>query len=242
MHSHSLDLIIALEGHRAESSLKFVEALEGLPFGYQVGLELFMNGGVDLVRELVHRKLKVFLDFRVYDRPEVVSRLVRQAAILHVDMMSFHLAGGSAMFRAIHDEFVEIPELRPRVFGIGALETFDDVRWAEVTRAMTGHVSDRVDSLLGFLDQGLSKWVDGLVCTLQEVQRVQECYPFLYTVVSGSHLLNGKGSQGNRFHPFIQAQDLKAKAMLFGVSFFHEYDPRETAENLLVQLGIKVSA
>ena len=43
-HPDSMDLVIALEGHRSEQALSFVEALEGLPFVYQIGLELLMCG------------------------------------------------------------------------------------------------------------------------------------------------------------------------------------------------------
>ena len=122
------------------------------------------------------------------------------------------------------------------------MESFDDVRWAEVTRALTGHVSGRVESLLGFLDQGLGKWIDGLVCVAQEVKRVQEFYPSLYTVVSGSHLLNGRRFQGGRFDPFIQAHELRANAMLFGASFFRGDQLREDAQRLLSQFGLQISA
>ena len=241
-HPDSMDLVIALEGHRSEQALSFVEALEGLPFVYQIGLELLMCGGADLVRELVHQKQRVFLDFRLYDRPEVVARMVKQAALWHVDRVSVHLSGGSAMLRAIHDVFLEIPQLKPKVMGVGVLESFDDVRWAEVTRAMTGHASDRMTSVMGFLDQGLSKWVDGLICTLQEVSQVQKAYPSLYMLVSGPSLLNGRRLENGGLDFFLQAQKLKAHGVLFGPSFFQGLDLREAAENLVHQMGLGLSA
>ena len=48
-------------------ALKFVDQLQGLPLVYKVGLELFMAGGPDFVRELVHRKNRVFLDLKLHE-------------------------------------------------------------------------------------------------------------------------------------------------------------------------------
>ena len=241
-HPHVMDLVIALEGYRAEQALALVESLEGFPFMYQVGLELFMQGGVDLVKELVHKKLKVFLDFRLHDRPQVVARVVRQGALLHVEMMSVHLSGGSSMLRAIHEEFLEIPQLMPQLIGVSVLESFDDVRWAEVTRSMTGHASDRMSSVRGFLDQGLGKGLNGLICTLQEAGWVQKEYPSLYTLIAGPFLLNGKHLNGGEFDFFSQAQRLKPQGVLFGPSFFQGDCLRTAAESLVNQIGLGLSA
>ena len=40
------------------------------------------------------------------------------------------------MVRAVTEEFDKFPELRPKILGVTVLTSFDDVRWAEVTRAL----------------------------------------------------------------------------------------------------------
>ena len=53
------------------------------------------------MRELVHRKSRVFLDLKFHDIPNTVARAAKQASLLLVDMFTLHLAGGSSMVRAV---------------------------------------------------------------------------------------------------------------------------------------------
>src|SRR5690348_9916928 len=100
-----------------------------------------MSAGPDFVRELIHRKNRVFLDLKLHDIPHTVARAAKQAALLHAEMMTVHLSGGSAMMRAVLEEFADIPFLRPKLLGVSVLTSFDDVRWAEVTKGLTGHAA-----------------------------------------------------------------------------------------------------
>src|SRR6476620_9097401 len=65
-HNTSTDLIIALDFPRAEKAFDLVNQLNGLPVIYKIGLELFMGGGPEVVRELVHRKNRIFLDLKLH--------------------------------------------------------------------------------------------------------------------------------------------------------------------------------
>src|SRR4051812_36682097 len=85
------DLIVALDFPRADRALGLVNELKGLPVIYKVGFELFMGGGPDLVRELVHQKHRVFLDLKLHDIPNTVARAAKMAALLHVEMFTVHL-------------------------------------------------------------------------------------------------------------------------------------------------------
>ena len=89
------------------------------------------------------------------------------------------------MFRTVAEELKEIPLLGPRILGVSVLTSFDDVRWAEVTRALTGHASDTTQSVLGLVDAAVSWGVDGVVCSAQEVSEIRKLYPSLYLVVPG---------------------------------------------------------
>jgi len=143
-HQHPTELIVALDFPRADRAMELVNQLEQLPVIYKVGTELFMSGGPELIRELVRRKNRVFLDLKFHDIPNTVARAARQAALLHIEMFTLHLSGGSAMVRAVAEELSDIPLLRPKILGVSVLTSFNDVRWAEVTKAVSGHASDIV--------------------------------------------------------------------------------------------------
>lgn len=91
----STDLIVALDFPKADKALELVDALKGQPVIYKVGFELFMAGGAEIVRELVHRKSRVFLDLKFHDIPNTVARAAKQAALMHVDMFTLHLTGAA---------------------------------------------------------------------------------------------------------------------------------------------------
>ena len=91
MNHHHTDLVVALDFPREEQALKLVEELKGLPVIYKIGLELFMAGGPAFVRELVHQKARIFLDLKLHDIPNTVARAVKQAALLHVEMLTLPL-------------------------------------------------------------------------------------------------------------------------------------------------------
>ena len=87
------ELIVALDYAEARDALVAVDQLASLPVIYKVGSELFINGGPELVRELVRRNLRVFLDLKFHDIPNTVAKAVSQVARLHVEYLTVHLAG-----------------------------------------------------------------------------------------------------------------------------------------------------
>lgn len=236
----SSDLIVALDFPRSDWALKFVDQLEDLPVIYKVGYELFIDNGPEIVRELVHRKKRVFLDLKFHDIPNTVMRAVRQAALLHVDMLTLHLAGGSAMVKAAAEELSKIPALRPKILGVSVLTSFDDVRWAEVSRALTGHAVDVSESVDGLLRNAVPWGVDGVVCSAHELTELTAAYPNLYTVVPGIRPegYEGEDDQARVVTP-ARARELGARAIVMGRPIIESENPRMVAENVLKQLSAK---
>jgi orotidine-5'-phosphate decarboxylase len=246
MNAHSqnpTDLIVALDFQHADRAMKMVDSLQGLPLVYKVGLELFMGGGPEIVRELVHRKNRVFLDLKLHDIPNTVARAARQAALLHVDMFTLHLAGGSAMVRAVAEELKDIPTLKPRILGVSVLTSFDDVRWAEVTKAMTGHAVDVSDSVDGLVEHAPSWGIDGVVCSALELPAIREAFPNLYTVVPGIRPVGSAANDQARIMTPLQARQSGASAVVIGRPITEANDPRQVVENALRDLSaLQVSA
>jgi orotidine-5'-phosphate decarboxylase len=233
---HPTELIVALDFPKPEKALRFVEDMGDLPVLYKVGLELFMASGPDIVRELVHRKKRVFLDLKLYDIPNTVARAALQAALLHVEMLTLHLAGGSAMIRGVAEEFANIPELRPKILGVTVLTSFDDVRWAEVTKALTGHAADIAVSVDGLVEHAVTWGVDGLVCSAMELESIRAQYPSLYTVVPGIRPAGVAANDQARVMTPKQAHLAGASAIVVGRPITGAENPREMAESILKDL------
>ena len=232
----STQLIVALDFAKPQAALDFVGGLEGLPIVYKVGLELFISGGPDLVRELVHRKHRVFLDLKMHDIPNQVARAAQQAAFLHVEMMTLHIAGGSAMVRAVQKDLEEIPALRPKLLGVSVLTSFDDAHWGEVTRSLTGHLAKPGDSVNGLISSASSWGLDGIVCSAQELPFVRKNFPGLYTVVPGIRPLGSDANDQARVVTPAEARRLGAHAVVIGRPITASNQPRKTAESILQDL------
>lgn len=232
------DLIVALDYPKPDAAFALVDELGDLPLIYKVGFELFMSGGPALVKELVHRKKRVFLDLKFHDIPNTVAKAAAQAAFLHVEMFTVHLAGGSQMVRAVSQELAEIPSLRPKILGVSVLTSFDDVRWAEVTKSLTGHAVDVADSVVGLVSHATAWGADGVVCSAMDLPLIREQTPNLYTVVPG---IRPEGSSVNdqaRVMTPLQARQAGASAIVMGRPITGAADPREVVETVLKDLSI----
>src|SRR5690606_11216070 len=96
-----------------------------------------------------------------------------------------HLAGGRLMVKAAAEEIEKIPSLGPKLLGVSVLTSFDDVCWAEVSRAMTGHAVDVAASVEGLLENAQEWGVDGVVCSALELPAIRRDFANLNTVVPG---------------------------------------------------------
>jgi orotidine-5'-phosphate decarboxylase len=235
---HSTDLIVALDYPRAEKAMELVNQLKGLPVIYKVGLELFMSGGPDVVRELVHQKNRVFLDLKFHDIPNTVAQAARQAALLHVDMFTVHLSGGSQMVKAVAAELAEIETIKPKILGVSVLTSFDDVRWAEVTKALTGHAVDAADSVDGLVEHAVAWGADGIVCSAMELPSIRERFPTIYTVVPGIRPEGTATNDQARIMTPAQAHAAGANAVVIGRPITGAQDPRAMVESILKDLSV----
>ncbi|MFN7684149.1 MAG: orotidine-5'-phosphate decarboxylase [Oligoflexia bacterium] len=237
--AHQTDLILALDYPREDQALKLVEQLGDEPIIYKVGLELFLAAGPSLVRELVHQKKRVFLDLKFHDIPNTVSKAALQAALLHVEMFTLHLAGGSAMLHAVRDALHEVESLKPKVIGVSVLTSFDDLRWAEVSRAINGHASEIASSVGGLVDSFAQEGIDGIVCSPWELEAIRERHPGLYTVVPGIRP-EGTGSAGDdqaRVWTPERAARAGASAIVVGRPITQAPDAAHAARALLRSLA-----
>lgn len=73
-------LIVALDFHEKSGALRLVDALSGAATFYKVGYELFIAEGWPIVDELCARGHSVFLDLKMDDIPETITRAVRHIA------------------------------------------------------------------------------------------------------------------------------------------------------------------
>ena len=75
-------LLIALDVDTGRNALNLADSLRDLAGGFKIGSRLFTNEGPTLVRTLVERGDRVFLDLKYHDIPSVVGSALRAASTL----------------------------------------------------------------------------------------------------------------------------------------------------------------
>jgi orotidine-5'-phosphate decarboxylase len=93
------ELILALDVPRAADVLPLLDRMPELRW-VKVGSILMAREGPELVRSLVGRGLKVFLDLKWHDIPHTVAGAVTAAREMGVSMATVHILGGTAMLEA----------------------------------------------------------------------------------------------------------------------------------------------
>jgi orotidine-5'-phosphate decarboxylase len=96
-------IIVALDFANDTEAMALVERLDPGKCALKVGKELFVAAGPDLVRRMIGRGFRVFLDLKFHDIPNTVAGACAAATRLGVWMLNVHAAGGRAMLRAARE-------------------------------------------------------------------------------------------------------------------------------------------
>ena len=92
--------IVALDFWKADAALQMVDLLGERCDFYKVGSELFTVAWPAIVRQLVERGKRVFLDLKFHDIPNTVEKAVAAATELGASIVTVHASGGERMIRA----------------------------------------------------------------------------------------------------------------------------------------------
>ena len=124
-------LIFALDiGTGLQETISWVDRLQGHVGLFKVGKEAFTLYGPELVRQILGRQGKVFLDLKFHDIPNTVARAAEGAVSLNVSMLNIHALGGKRMMEQAvsavrkRSEALDIPV--PIVLAVTVLTSLDD--------------------------------------------------------------------------------------------------------------------
>src|SRR5262249_5684828 len=121
-------LILALDVPSQGEALQWIERVGEAVGFYKVGLQLFCAEG-PRVAAAVRRYGRVFLDLKLHDIPETVSRAMAAAAATGAEMVTVHAGGGRKMLtrstEVAHDRGME-------VLGVTVLTSLDERDLSEI--------------------------------------------------------------------------------------------------------------
>ncbi len=176
-------LVHALDVGGLPEATALVERLGEDVLWYKVGLELFSAAGPPAIEMLKARGKRVFLDLKLHDIPNTVTRAVHQLIGLGADVMDLHVAAG-------HDAMAQVaeavrttcpPETRPQLLGVTVLTST-----ALDAEGRPLGLDDLVAEVVRRAAMAQAAGLDGVVCPAPAATAVRDrCGAGFLTLVPG---------------------------------------------------------
>ena len=163
------EVVLALDLPTAAEAMRLLERIPTTPW-VKVGSILMTREGAPLVRALVVRGHRVFLDLKWHDIPNTVAGAVRAARELGVTMATVHTLGGRTMMEAATEAAGGVLEL----VGVTVLTSHDEASYARAVGRDDVLLSDEVARLA---DEAVAAGLAGVVCSPAEVEAVRRILP-----------------------------------------------------------------
>ena len=246
-------LLIALDVERSATALALADALRGLAGGFKIGSRLFTSEGPSIVRALVEKGDRVFLDLKFHDIPNTVAQAVSAAASLGVWMVNVHASGGTAMMQAAggaaRETAVRAGTAPPLVIAVTVLTSMTAETLGEIEgqsgdspgsgirgagSGIRGSVLDRVVRLAQLAE---AAGLDGVVASALETATIREHCGRDFAIVTPGIRGGEAGAAGNddqaRTMSAGEAIAAGASYIVVGRPIIAARDPRAAAEAIV---------
>lgn len=235
-------LLVALDVEDGRRALELADTLTDLAGGFKVGSRLFTLEGPPLVRALVERGARVFLDLKFHDIPNTVAQAIDAAVQTGAWMIDVHASGGTAMLqaaaRAGRDAAGRLRRPAPVLVGITVLTSMDDdaLREAGVERPL-------LDQVVALARMTQAAGLQGVVASPHETAAIRAaCGPDFIIVTPGIRGAAAGDVKNDQLRTMGPADAVRAGAsyIVVGRPIIAAPDPRAAAAAIVEELRIEV--
>jgi len=221
-------IIIALDVESAAAARDMVDQIGPRVNFYKVGLELYTAAGMEVVHRLIGEGKHVFLDLKMYDIPETVSRAVAQAAKSGARFLTVH-AVSSVMRAAVTARAGS----RLQILGVTVLTSFgpedmDDLGYDGTVASLVERRARKAAEI----------GVDGIVASPLEAAAVRRAVgPRTIIVTPGVRSAGAGAGDQKRIATPAQAIRDGADYLVIGRQVTRAKDPAAEVDRILLELA-----
>lgn len=232
-------LLVALDVDTRQRALELASALDGLAGGFKIGTRLFTLEGPALVRELVARGARVFLDLKFHDIPNTVAQAVESAVQTGAWMINVHASGGIPMMqgavKAGRETAQRLGQRPPLLIAVTVLTSMND----EVLHDIGVHRS-MIDQVVALATMTQRAGMDGVVASAQETADIRRaCGDNFLIVTPGIRGASARAGADDQTRTMGPADAVRAGAsyIVVGRPIIAAADPRRAAEEIVEELA-----
>jgi orotidine-5'-phosphate decarboxylase len=229
-------ILAALDVPTTREAVSMADRIRPHVAGLKIGSQLFTAEGPSLVRELVDRGDRIFLDLKFHDIPNTVAEAVRSAALLGVWMVNVHASGGLRMMKAAReaaDRAADTRGSRPLVIAVTVLTSFDEEGFRAI--GVNRPIAAQVEALAVMAqDAGL----DGVVASPHEIAVIRaRCGAQFQIVTPGIRTVVSPGDDQARTMTAADAVRAGATYVVVGRPILRAADPAAAVAEIAAAIG-----
>ncbi|MEK6337523.1 MAG: orotidine-5'-phosphate decarboxylase [Acidobacteriota bacterium] len=231
-------LIVALDVDSASQALDLFDALLDVVGMFKIGSQLFTTAGPDVVRQIVAKGGRVFLDLKFHDIPNTVAAAGVAATRMGVSIFNVHASGGEEMMKrtaAIVDEVCLREELaKPKVIAVTLLTSMD-----ENTLAQIGIPNQPRSVVSDWARLAADCGLDGVVASPQEIEVVREAVGKRDFLIVTPGIRSSANSTDDQRRVLSAAEAIRAGAdyLVVGRPILNADNPAEAAARIVGEIA-----
>lgn len=188
-------LIVSLDLPNLRKAEELFEKIGNKPRFYKIGYEFFYGVGKRGLDLATRQGANIFLDLKLHDIPNTVSKAVEQLVSLNVKMLTLHISGGGAMMSAAREaaekSSAQLGLERPLLLGVTVLTSME-----QQDLILDGSSLDLDELVVRRALLAQSHGLDGVICSPKEAALIKKMSGGgLLTVTPGVRLSDDHGDQ-----------------------------------------------
>ncbi|HXI12532.1 MAG TPA: orotidine-5'-phosphate decarboxylase [Thermoanaerobaculia bacterium] len=224
-------LIVAIDRSERDGILRLVDELHDVAGIFKIGLQAFTSNGPSIVRDVIGRGAKVFLDLKYHDIPNTASSAVAEAVSLGASMITIHASGGRKMMEACAGS---VNHSNALLLGVTVLTSLDD----QALKKMGWETS--VTDVVALLAAGAwASGIKGVVASPHEIETIRRrCGEEIRIVTPGIRGRDDEMGDQSRTMTATQAIEAGADYIVVGrpITAATASSPRDAAAKLLDEI------